>query len=314
MRSEIHEAVGGSFRHGMTSCLDGDAFMIFHNPDGGKRFGYDVWEGFDVNGDFHFTGQGKIGDQKLTKNNKKLLETVTSLLPIHLFMTTGDGQPYVYFGEFCLGSPPYETEVAPDENGNERKVFVFSLTPVGRTIRPLLPKNLLVTVSQSVWSAPTTDDLNKKYLPTTNMRVNQREHQMQKYFGEFLVQSGVEIFNVSISTPGSTGSVRPDFYIQEPPYVIEAKASSGRDFVRQAIGQVLDYKNLLNRGGVVATPAILLPDCPSDDLVALLESLNIELITGDEQSMYQFSSAPVLSANYAILSAVSVSSNLKEDS
>ncbi len=294
MRNEIHKAIGGSFRHGMTSCLDQSAFVIFHNPDGGRRYGYDVWEGFDVEGNFHFTGQGKVGDQKLSNNNKKLLETKERGLPVHLFMTTGDGRPYTYFGEYCLGSPAFSLETAPDEIGNSRRVFVFNLIPVGRTWIENSAPVVSVNFSTSTWKAPPIEDLAKVSGSAVSQRVVQREHQIQKAFGEYLIQLGCEVLNASISVPGATGSVRPDFYIKYPACVIEAKGSSNRDFVRQSIGQVLDYRNLLSLDGIDAQSVLLLPTFPSDDLVRLILSLNIELIVGEDKAHFDFTLAPTM--------------------
>ncbi|GGC73980.1 hypothetical protein IEU95_15855 [Hoyosella rhizosphaerae] len=62
----------------------------------------------------------------------------------------------------------------------------------------------------------------------------------------------------------------------------EAKASTGRDAVRMAIGQLLDYQRFLSRSDVEEL-CLLLPDRPSDDLLALLQSIDVGCVypTGD---------------------------------
>jgi hypothetical protein len=302
-RNEIHRAIGGSFRHGMTSCLGGNGFAIFHNPDGGQRFGYDVWEGFDLEGNFHFTGQGKSGDQKLTRNNKVLAETRSLGIPIYLFMTTGDGEPYQFRGEYCLGSPSFRTAMAPDENGTERKVFIFNLIPVGFTIEPEAADVADTRVSFLPWTPPSVHSFKAGGTADSARRVTQREHQLQKEFGDYLLSKGVEVLNLRIEIEGCIGSVRPDFYLRAPEYVIEAKASANREFVRQAIGQVLDYRNLLARKGISATPSILLPMQPAQDLAQLITDLDIDLITGTSSSDFSFSHSPVLATHYPELMA-----------
>jgi hypothetical protein len=71
--------------------------------------------------------------------------------------------------------------------------------------------------------------------------------------------------------------------------LIEVKAGTTRGYVREAIGQVLDYVFQLKRiRSEIWKPAILLPGKPSDDLVALIDSLNIELIWEEEGSFTAF--------------------------
>lgn len=72
--------------------------------------------------------------------------------------------------------------------------------------------------------------------------------------------------------------ITPDLYSPTRGWVVEAKRSAGRAYVRTAIGQVLDYAHNLERAGKPATPAVLLPGQPDDDLKALLKKLGILLI------------------------------------
>jgi len=60
--------------------------------------------------------------------------------------------------------------------------------------------------------------------------------------------------------------------------LIEAKASTDRVDVRMAIGQLYDYQRHLAPG---ANLAVLLPELPSADLMALLRQLGIAVITAD---------------------------------
>jgi hypothetical protein len=70
----------------------------------------------------------------------------------------------------------------------------------------------------------------------------------------------------------------PDFVVQEWGLIIEAKPTTSREHVRLAIGQVLDYQNLLNREGFALSPAVLLPQRPSEDLTELMSRLGITLV------------------------------------
>ena len=62
--------------------------------------------------------------------------------------------------------------------------------------------------------------------------------------------------------------------------IIEVKAGTSRGYVREAIGQVLDYMHQMSQSAEWQgwKPAILLPGRPSEDLVGLVSSLHIQLI------------------------------------
>lgn len=125
-RVELHEKVGGARRWGITSCLSGAAVLVFANPARSAKFGYDKWEKEMANGDYHYTGQGTVGDQVVdSRANKSLLKTQASNAPIHLF--EADGTTVTYKGQYKLDSNPYRYERSLDENGNDRRVVVFHL-------------------------------------------------------------------------------------------------------------------------------------------------------------------------------------------
>ncbi len=292
-KKKIHELefagtkVRGSDQHAMTSCLDKSAFLIFHDPVEGKRFGYDVWEGEQADGSFHYTGMGVKGNQVLSRGNKGLLEAADAGRPIHFFrrplpgVKREQGDPYTYEGLVTLGWPPYEVRRAPDEDGNERDVFVFKLLPVGKTGLEVeneeLPTGIPVGEFAN-WIPPAAQTAAQSKQQTEPPTAELVENQLHGRFGEFLTSLGFKPESVAISLQGLKGALRPDFVLRDVGFVIEAKASSSREDVRLAIGQVLDYRYLLDLMDVKCKPAILLPQGPTPDLVDLLKTLNVALI------------------------------------
>ncbi len=127
-RVQVHAMVGGAHQWGVTSCLGGAAMLIFADPVKSREFGYDKWEGMQLDGSFHYTGQGKFGPQTVDSGpNRRLLKSNEEGRLIHVFRAQS---PYVtYIGIFHLGEPPYRWESAPDTNGIERPVVVFHLIP-----------------------------------------------------------------------------------------------------------------------------------------------------------------------------------------
>ena len=60
---------------------------------------------------------------------------------------------------------------------------------------------------------------------------------------------------------------------------MEAKKSSARSYVRQALGQVLEYDYCIRGTGRPSVPAILLPSSPGDDLIELCDEYEVAVIT-----------------------------------
>ncbi|WP_048701293.1 hypothetical protein, partial [Leuconostoc citreum] len=95
----------------------------FHHSVSQKDVPYqDFWEKDTL----HYTGQGKEGDQKLTRNNKKIVEANPDNLTIHLFESFVKGEN-IYRGIVYLSNNPY-TVSELDANHNYRLVYKFPLT------------------------------------------------------------------------------------------------------------------------------------------------------------------------------------------
>ena len=283
-RSEMHKIVGGSFRHGMTSCSNGTEFLLFHDSKKNKKFGYDVWEGAQIDGSFHYTGQGTIGDQKLNKSNKALIKSDDLGHKIHL-IESNDGI-CTYIGEFMLGEPQYEIRDAPDVNKHKmRKVFVFKLIPVTKSV--LSENNFKIRevgFESKIWTPPNSSTvvISNKVIPETSSQ--RHEHKLQADFGNYMIQLGHKVENYEFKFENFKGRLKPDLWIADLNYVVEAKASSAREYVRLGIGQVLDYVNLAKIQGIQMKPALLLPNLPTSDLKELVSDLGITLIVRDMDS------------------------------
>jgi len=128
-RRQLHALVGGANQWGITSCLQSSAMLVFNNPKKAKKFGYDLHEGWQPNGEFHYTGQGPVGDQEIsTRSNNRLLRSKARNIPVHLFRS--EDTEVTYLGLFELAENPFRWERSLDEKGNNRKVVVFHLVQV----------------------------------------------------------------------------------------------------------------------------------------------------------------------------------------
>ena len=292
-KSKIHQLLGGSDQHAMTSCMKGKSFLLFHDPKTGKKYGYDTWEGQNADGSFSYTGQGVVGDQKMTRSNLGLMKASEKGHPIHFFKRPEIGKPrdkknaYTYAGEVILGSPPYRTESALDSHKNLRKVFVFNLLPVGLNLLQENPDSK-IEIETSVWTAPSTQSSFNVQPQKTPLSIEYDEFKLQNRFLSFVNSIDEIAQQKTIKISNQKGSLRPDFYLEKSKIVIEAKTNSTREYVRLAIGQVLDYQNLLLNEDKQVTPGILLPQLPAKDLVDLCSRLGIIIITENLDGGFTF--------------------------
>lgn len=91
---------------------------------GGAFVYHDKWTS---DGDYIYSGEGKNGDQKMTKGNLAIKTAVHDGKEIHLFVKFSP-QEYYYQGVFELVEYTYEDD--KDENGDVRKEYKFRLRKV----------------------------------------------------------------------------------------------------------------------------------------------------------------------------------------
>lgn len=85
---------------------------------------HDKWT---ADGDYLYSGEGKAGDQTMTKGNLAIRDAAHNGKKIHLFVKFSP-QKYYYQGVFELVDYTYENE--KDEDGNIRKEYKFRLRKV----------------------------------------------------------------------------------------------------------------------------------------------------------------------------------------
>jgi len=278
-RKMVHDKVGGNRQKGITAIDGSKDVLIFSDPVSGREYGYDRFEGFREDGSFWYTGEGTVGDQSIDQyGNKTLIESDLNQTRLRLFMTQGVNATYV--GEVVLGDPPFEWKRAPDKEGNERDIAVFHLVPVTR----ITPPNTAVPAPQpaTAWTPPADSNYTVSGTIVNGRNVSRQEMKLQGRYGTWLQDQGNTVLRRPVLVPSTGVQVFPDLYNATTKTVVEAKKSASREYVREAIGQVLDYKNLLALEGEEGiNAAILLPGLPEPDLVFLCAGLAIEVIIPD---------------------------------
>ncbi len=284
-RTEIHSRYGGGGMGGIEPSARTPNIFIF-TSDSGTTFGYNFDEELE-DGSFLYTGDGQIGDQDPTVGgNKAIIEHRKKGRALRLFESAEKKTFVRYVGEFELADAEPETRRAPDANGDERDVLVFHLIPVGLT-KKLTKRAKEVQPASVTWQDPerNTGDSHTRQISASTTIATRQEAQLQNRYIEFLRINGHEVGTYTISIPESNAPLRVDLVDRTTQRLVEVKAGSSRGYVREAIGQVLDYVFQMKRiENEVWDPAILLPGRPSDDLVTLITNLGIELVWESENS------------------------------
>jgi len=105
---------------GMRRSLRTNTLVVVSNHV--RSIYHDRW----VGDTFHYTGMGTKGDQSRSQGqNKTLDQSASNGVSVHLFEVDREGE-YIYQGPVRLADEPYQEE-QPDEEGKNRKVWVFPL-------------------------------------------------------------------------------------------------------------------------------------------------------------------------------------------
>lgn len=103
-----------------------DSLVLISSMDkkNGKFVYHDHWT---PEGDYIFSGEGKSGDQQMTKGNRAIADAAVNAKSIYLFVKLTP-QEYYFQGKFVLVDYLYENEL--DEDGNMRKEYKFRLRKI----------------------------------------------------------------------------------------------------------------------------------------------------------------------------------------
>lgn len=281
LRRDLHAAYGGQQQGGIITPRAIPDIVIITSPESGSRHGYDAFEGLQEDGSFTYTGEGQYGAQQFVRGNLALRDSALSGRPIRLF--TKQGTSVTYVGEFTTSEPAYRHETIPDSDGNPREGIIFSLVPVDANVEALdvEPQSLVHQASVATWSPPESAAYSvAEGLPLGEQLVSRIEFELQADFGAWVQRQGNTPSRLLLRSAGTT--IEPDMYIPESGWVIEAKKSPARRYVRTAIGQVLDYARVARDAGIDAVPVLLLPSRPIPHLESLISDLDIILVVRDE--------------------------------
>ncbi len=120
-REDLRFAFKGSFNGGINICKKTNTIVITSLHTGNRIYDDKLFDG-DI---MLYTGEGQIGDQKMWKGNKAILDAKQQNRPIYLFVRFKKTE-YTYFGEVILVDEPFFANEI-DVQGNMRKVIKFPM-------------------------------------------------------------------------------------------------------------------------------------------------------------------------------------------
>ena len=305
-RDQVHAVWGVDKMGGICRSRRNNLIAVFSRPgqlalpEKRKDNGY-VFDGWAADRSvYSLTGQGRSGDQTMTGNNRSLLDADELGLAIYLFVTdgvfpgTGTGRQ-VYAGEFQLASPSHSFDRAAGADGVDREVIVFHFDPVDAAAwddaytAPIESESAAATATHVPLEAFRTPSF---VTPATSGGVASRaETKLVDEFVRARSRAGAVFNRVKITPPGQRGALFTDLFDTASGTLYEAKASSRRESVRYALGQVLDYRRFIDD---CYAAAVLLPDRPADDLVSLLASFDVDVVWRLNASRFESAASGVL--------------------
>jgi 5-methylcytosine-specific restriction protein A len=124
-RAELHDSFNGQRQGGISTPSEYPVILLFTSEEGAE-FGY-LSDGFQVDGTYWYTGEGQVGDMKMTRGNIAIRDSQRNGKELHVFETIKGGRRR-YLGKFRYVD--HHEALAPDRNGNQRIVIVFELESV----------------------------------------------------------------------------------------------------------------------------------------------------------------------------------------
>jgi hypothetical protein len=174
-----------------------------------------------------------------------------------------------------------QAEAPETNNGPLRKVVVFRLRQVVG-VAPTPSKSPLRWLSSDPIVEVPIEQHNTESTLIGAGRVpyemERREQKLVVEFREWLERQSHEVFRYQLRPPGEFAPLYCDLFDRTTNTLYEAKGSVARPAIRMAIGQLADYARLIESA---PRKALLVPEPPREDLLALLDSVGISVTWPD---------------------------------
>jgi hypothetical protein len=274
-RKQLHEDWGGRQQGGISPSSQSPNIFIFWEPAIGEKHGY--YDEFRKDGCFYYTGKGQYGDQTLSDANRALLNHARDGRRVHLFRGAGGVVEYVTELELDAENPYYETEAPETGDGPLRRVYVFKFHPLSDST-PSARSKLDGALEAGVAEVPIENRWTERFFvnPSAEEYVaERREQELVLQLEDYLRRQGHDAARLKMVPAGERRPLFCDIYDKTSGVLIEAKGTVAREELRMAIGQLADYRRFTPKETRLA---VLVPEQPRADLLALLESAGVHAI------------------------------------
>lgn len=284
-RAEVSARFGGATYGGIEPSATTPNVMVYSDPSVGRQHGYN-FDGWGTDGAFYYTGEGQTGDQReQSRGNQAILKHAEAGRALRVFKTlpaegnTTGGKPQRYLGEFRIdANDAFRREDAIGTDKEPRTVLVFRLLPIDAEVpapdEPLADTPQVTTGDEFI---PVESNLVHEFYVKAKAggAAERREARLMADLEQVLGDLGHSVGRLRLRIPHSGAKLLTDTFDATTRALYEVKASSTRNAVRAAIGQLLDYRRFV-------TPpvdcTVVLPEAPADDLIELVHDLGFGLV------------------------------------
>lgn len=273
LRREVHERYGGRRRGGIGPSREAPVVLFFTDPVSGRQHGY--YDGWDVDGTFHYVGEGQKGDQQLTQGNKAILNHAEEGRTLEGFRA--EGTMVTYIGEFSLDGYYFTDAHETGDVTTLRQVVVFRLRPRGSVPVDLPPLPVPPPLTHDVTTVP----VEEKHTERAHVTPTREPYEAERCEAELVqrYRRALELDNQTVSRlrvvpAGEAAPLYSDLWNETSGELIEAKGTVTREALRMAVGQLLDY----GRFSESKSHAVLVPSRPRDDLLKFLSAAGVTAI------------------------------------
>jgi hypothetical protein len=226
---------------------------------------------------------------EMTSLNKSLLNHEEDGRKVYLFQ--GIKGEVTFENEFVVDKKyPYFLTSSPDFLGNMRTAIVFRLKPVTKYSSGYPKTEIKQPKKNIVREVPLeggSGEVSKRKVNYESKPVK-REALLVKDYNKYRKSKKLkELVRHEVQPSGSFRPLFTDGWASESSTLIEAKASTSRENIRMAIGQLLDYRRLIRSKVKVKRMAILVPSKPREDLIKLLKELKIKTIFKEKEKFVE---------------------------
>lgn len=290
-RAQLRMGRGGQRRTAIVTPTRRKEILVFSDAEARQDPGY-YWDGWADASQrvFYYTGEGQEGDQQFTRGNLALRDAATNGKTIHLFMANGvaPGSTAIrhrYEGQFALAPEQgWRREDGPDQTFELRSAIVFRLVRVDRgtaanSFEGGSPAEAEAPRAETTVEVVAAEGYHVDKFPVPGTKKGtalRRERAVEEMLTNELAHQGVTAKRLKITVRGQSTPLLTDTWDEEHRELYEAKGTVARAKVREAIGQLLDYRRHITPPPETCT--VLLPTDPGEDLTELIHSCGFDLV------------------------------------